>query len=102
MHIYIVYNILYGTPFAKYDRDWNIAQFIHTGQRAQYVGEGVLITSLFVLGSAMLYYNFLLSSKFPFNNLLIYPKKYNFYFDCYLKHRIMTVNHLKQNLFLFL
>jgi hypothetical protein len=51
----IVYNILHGTPFAKYDRDGNIVEFIHTGQRAQYAGEGVLMSSLFVLGGSMLY-----------------------------------------------
>ena len=51
----IVYNILHGTPFAKYDRDGNIVEFIHTGQRAQYAGEGVLMSSLFVLGGTMLY-----------------------------------------------
>ena len=51
----IVYNILHGTPFAKYDRDGNIVEFIHTGQRAQYAGEGVLMSSLFVLGGTALY-----------------------------------------------
>ena len=51
----IVYNILHGTPFAKYDRDGNIVEFIHTGQRSQYAGEGVLMSSLFVLGGTMLY-----------------------------------------------
>ena len=51
----IVYNVLHGTPFAKYDRDGNIVEFIHTGQRAQYAGEGVLMSSLFVLGGTILY-----------------------------------------------
>ena len=51
----IVYNILHGTPFAKYDRDGNIVEFIHTGQRSQYAGEGVLLSSLFVLGGTLLY-----------------------------------------------
>ena len=51
----IVYNILNGSPFAKYDRDGNIIQFIHTDQREQYVGEGVLMSSLFVLGGTLLY-----------------------------------------------
>ena len=51
----IVYNILHSTPFAKYDRDGNIVEFIHTGQRAQYAGEGVLMSSLFVLGGTLLY-----------------------------------------------
>ena len=51
----IVYNILHGTPFAKYDRDGNIVEFIHTGQRAQYAGEGVLMSSLFVFGGTLLY-----------------------------------------------
>ena len=51
----IVYNILHGTPFAKYDRDGNIVEFIHTGQRAQYAGEGVLMSTLFVVGGTMLY-----------------------------------------------
>lgn len=51
----IVYNILHGTPFAKYDRDGNIIEFIHTGQRSQYVGEGILMSSLFLLGGTILY-----------------------------------------------
>ena len=51
----VVYNILHGTPFAKYDRDGNIVEFIHSGQRAQYVGEGILMSSLFVLGGTVLY-----------------------------------------------
>ena len=51
----IVYNILHGTPFAKYDRDGNIVEFIHTGQRSQYAGEGVLMSSLFVIGGTILY-----------------------------------------------
>ena len=51
----IVYNILHGTPFAKYDRDGNIVEFISTGQRDQYAGEGVLMSSLFVLGGTLLY-----------------------------------------------
>jgi len=51
----IVYNILHGTPFAKYDRDGNIVEFIHSGQRSQYAGEGVLMSSLFVLGGTILY-----------------------------------------------
>ena len=51
----IVYNVLHGTPFAKYDRDGNIVEFIHSGQRSQYAGEGVLMSSLFVIGGTMLY-----------------------------------------------
>jgi oligosaccharyltransferase complex subunit gamma len=51
----IVYNILHGTPFAKYDRDGNIIEFIHTGQRSQYIGEGILMSSLFVLGGTIFY-----------------------------------------------
>ena len=51
----IVYNVLHSIPFAKYDRDGNIVEFIHTGQRSQYAGEGVLMSSLFVLGGTILY-----------------------------------------------
>ena len=51
----IVYNVLHGTPFAKYDRDGNIVEFIHSGQRSQYAGEGVLMSSLFVIGGTLLY-----------------------------------------------
>ena len=51
----IVYNILHGTPFAKYDRDGNIVEFIHTGQRSQYIGEGILMSSLFVFGGTIFY-----------------------------------------------
>lgn len=51
----VVYNVLHGTPFAKYDREGNIVEFIHSGQRAQYVGEGILMSSLFVFGGTALY-----------------------------------------------
>ena len=53
--VVIVYNVLHSIPFAKYDRDGNIIEFIHTGQRSQYAGEGVLMSSLFVLGGTLLY-----------------------------------------------
>lgn len=51
----IVYNILHGTPFAKFDREGNIVEFIHTGQRSQYIGEGLLMSSLFVIGGTIFY-----------------------------------------------
>ena len=51
----IVYNILHGTRFAKFDRDGNIVEFIHSGQRAQYIGEGLLMSTLFVLGGTFFY-----------------------------------------------
>ena len=51
----IVYNILHATPFAKCDRYGNIVEFIQTGQRSQYAGEGVLMSTLFVAGGTMLY-----------------------------------------------
>jgi hypothetical protein len=51
----VVYNVLHGTPFARYDRDGNIVQFIHPEQRSQYAGEGVLMSSLFVIGGTLLY-----------------------------------------------
>lgn len=50
----IVYNIIHGTPFAKFDRDGNIKEFIHHGQRSQYVGEGLLMSSLFVLNGTLI------------------------------------------------
>ena len=50
----IVYNIIHGTPFAKFDREGNIVEIIHSGQRSQYVGEGLLLSSLFVLGGTLL------------------------------------------------
>ena len=51
----IVYNVLHGTRFAKFDRDGNIVEFIHTGQRSQYIGEGMLMSSLFVIGGTLFY-----------------------------------------------
>ena len=51
----IVYNILHTTPFAKYDRDGNIVEFIQTGQRSHYAGEGVFMSTLSVAGGTMLY-----------------------------------------------
>jgi oligosaccharyltransferase complex subunit gamma len=50
----IVYNIIHGTPFAKFNREGHIVEFIHSGQRSQYVGEGLLLSSLFVLGGTIL------------------------------------------------
>ena len=69
----IVYNILDGTPFAKYDRDGNIIEFIHTEQRSQYIGEGILVSILFVLGGSILY-------SFVWLNRL----------QGYLKHKIIS------------
>ena len=60
----IVYNILHGTPFAKFDRDGNIIEFIHSGQRSQYIGEGLLMSSLFILGGTLFYsFNWINSIK---------------------------------------
>lgn len=50
----IVYNIIHGTPFAKFDREGNIVELIHSGQRSQYVGEGLLLSSIFVLAGTVL------------------------------------------------
>ena len=51
----IVYNVLHGTSFAKFDREGNIVEFIHSGQRSQYIGEGLLLSSLFVIGGSVFY-----------------------------------------------
>lgn len=51
----IVYNVLRGSSFAKYDREGNIVEFIHTGQRSQYIGEGILMSSLFVISGTVFY-----------------------------------------------
>ncbi len=51
----IVYNIIHGTPFAKFDRDGNIKELIHSGQRSQYVGEGLLLSSLFVFCGSLIF-----------------------------------------------
>jgi len=45
----IVYNMIHGAPFAKFDRDGHVIEWIHTGQRSQYVGEGIFMSSLFVV-----------------------------------------------------
>jgi oligosaccharyltransferase complex subunit gamma len=50
----IVYNIIHGTPFAKTDREGNIVEWIHSGQRSQYVGEGLIMSSLFVITGTLL------------------------------------------------
>jgi len=56
----IVYNIIHGTPFAKFDRNGNIVELIHSGQRSQYVGEGLLMSSLFVFsGTLMMSFNWI-------------------------------------------
>lgn len=51
----IVYNILHGTPFAKFDRDGSIVEFVHTGQRSQYIGEGLMMSTIFVIGGTLFY-----------------------------------------------
>lgn len=51
----IVYNIIHGTPFAKFDKGGNIVEFIHTGQRSQYVGEGLLLSGLFILTGTLMF-----------------------------------------------
>lgn len=56
----IVYNIIHGTPFAKFDRDGSIIEFIHTGQRSQYVGEGLMMSSIFIItGSLLMSFNWI-------------------------------------------
>ncbi len=45
----IVYNMIHGAPFAKFDREGRVIEWIHSGQRSQYVGEGVFMSSLFVV-----------------------------------------------------
>lgn len=50
-----VYNIINGTPFAKFDRNGNIKEFINTRQRSQYVGEGLLMSFLFVLSGTLMF-----------------------------------------------
>jgi oligosaccharyltransferase complex subunit gamma len=49
----IVYNIIHGTPFAKFDKYGNIEDLIHPQQRSQYVAEGLLLSSLFVLSGTL-------------------------------------------------
>ena len=67
----IVFNILHGTAFARYDRDGNIVEFINPEQRSQYAGEGVLMSSLFVLGGTSLYcFNWLNRIKGQGNHLI--------------------------------
>lgn len=56
----IVYNIIHHTPFAKFDRDGNIVEFIHSGQRSQYIGEGLLMSTLFVtIGTLLMSFNWI-------------------------------------------
>lgn len=50
-----VYNIINGTPFAKFDRNGSIKELIHSRQRSQYVGEGLLMSFLFVLSGTLMY-----------------------------------------------
>ena len=50
----IVYNIIHGAPFAKFDREGRIVEFIHSGQRSQYIGEGLFMSSLFVVIGTMI------------------------------------------------
>ena len=51
----IVYNILRGTPFAKYDKNGAIVELIRPGRKSQYIGEGIAMSGLFVLGGSVLY-----------------------------------------------
>jgi len=45
----LFYNMIHGAPFAKFDREGRVIEWIHSGQRSQYVGEGVFMSSLFVV-----------------------------------------------------
>ena len=71
----IVYNILRNTPFAKFDNNGNIVEFIHTGRKAQYAGEGIFMSCLFVIGGTLLY---------SFNWLNQVPNKTKHYFASYI------------------
>ncbi len=72
----IVYNIIHGTPFAKFNRQGQIVELIHSGQRAQYVGEGLLLSSLFVLvGTLMMAFNWI-----------------NYWFKPYWQHKIAALS----------
>ncbi len=51
----IVYNILRGTPFAGYYRNGTIKQYISRERRGQYIGEGLLMSSVFVIGGTAFY-----------------------------------------------
>lgn len=56
----LVYNLIHKTPFAKMDREGNIVEFIHSGQRAQYIGEGLMMSCLFIImGTLMMSYNWI-------------------------------------------
>jgi oligosaccharyltransferase complex subunit gamma len=71
----IVYNIIHGTPFAKFNREGHIVEIIHPGQRSQYVGEGLLLSSLFVLvGTLLMAFNWI-----------------NYIFKSYWQHRIASL-----------
>jgi hypothetical protein len=41
--------MIHGAPFAKFDREGRVVEWIHSGQRSQYVGEGIFMSSLFVV-----------------------------------------------------
>lgn len=44
----IVWNFLNGAHLVKFDNDWTILEYIHRGQRKQYIGEGLFMSFLFV------------------------------------------------------
>jgi len=50
----IVYNINHGAQLAKMDREGNIIELIHRGQRSQYILEGIICSSLFVVLGTLL------------------------------------------------
>ena len=50
----IVYNINHGAHLAKFDRDGSLVELIYKGQRSQYVLEGIICSSLFVVLGTLL------------------------------------------------
>lgn len=51
----VVYNAIHRTPFAKTDRSGNIVEWIHTGQRSQYAGEGYFMSTMFVIVGSLMF-----------------------------------------------
>ena len=51
----VVYNIIKGVPFAEYDNQGNLVKFFNPKRKRQYAGEGILMSSLFILGGTLLY-----------------------------------------------
>ena len=93
------YNIIHHTPFAKYDKNWKIIEFIHPKRKSQYFGEGIFMSSLFVLEGTILYSFVWLNriKKYIIKIILGFLSIIFFLLGIYLIFSIFKIKHHRYN-----